>query len=42
MYNIEVVGNTVLVESNRIIFDTEELAMKFVLELLKDTGRIGC
>lgn len=31
----------VVVQGNKIYFDTEPQAMKFIIELLKETGRIG-
>lgn len=45
MYNLEVRteidGYSVIVESVRILFPSNDLAIKFILELLKETGRIG-
>lgn len=34
-------GKYLVIENNRIFFESEEEAHKFLIELLKETGRIG-
>ena len=45
MYNLELgtqgISFYVIVENNKIYFDSKEVAMEFIIELLKNTGRIG-
>lgn len=47
MYNIRFedtatkCGKYLIVENNKIYFESEEEAHKFLITLLKDTGRIG-
>lgn len=47
MYNIKVVkapnkdGRFLFIENNKIYFETEEELHKFLILLLKETGRIG-